>query len=146
MLSLAYGEVQQGATQLHRPEACYSSQGFTLQSVGPDLLTVGARKLDVFRMTAMIGRRIEQVTYWIRMGDRLIAGSSFNLNLTRMEMGLKGIIADGLLFRVSEISPNATASKQLQDQFVRDLLFTVSPAQQATLIGKPIASLDRQNH
>jgi EpsI family protein len=145
MLSLAYGEVQQGATQLHRPESCYSSQGFAIKTLSPDRLTIGRRSLDVFRMTAVIGRRIEQVTYWIRMGDRLIAGSPLNLNLTRMEMGLTGIVADGLLFRVSEITPNVQASAQLQDRFVRDLLGALSSVQQTTLVGGPVESTERRN-
>jgi hypothetical protein len=53
-----------------------------------------------------------------------------------MHMGLKGYIADGLLFRVSEISDDDNSSQQLHDQFINDLLKTLSPAQQAMLIGQ----------
>lgn len=140
MLSLAYGEVQQGVTQLHRPESCYSSQGFAIKSLSPDRLQVGDRRLGVFRMSAAIGNRNEQVTYWIRMGDRLISGPPHDLGLTRMAMGLRGIVADGLLFRVSEITPDAQDSNSFQDRFISDLLRAVTPARQATLIGLPLTS------
>jgi hypothetical protein len=50
-------------------------------------------------------------------------------------MGLKGFIADGLLFRISEISNDDKSSHQLQDQFINDLFTVLSPAQQAMLIG-----------
>jgi EpsI family protein len=140
MLSLAYGEVQQGIRRLHRPESCYSSQGFAIKSLSPDRLQVDGRSLDVFRMTAAIGNRNEQVTYWIRMGDRLIGGPPYELGLTRMALGLKGIVADGLLFRVSEITADAQGSNLLQDQFIRDLLRAVTPSRHATLIGLPVTS------
>jgi EpsI family protein len=135
MLSLAYSEVQQGVRQLHRPESCYSSQGFAIQSLSPDRMKVDGRWLDVFRMTATIGNRNEQVTYWIRMGDRVIEGPPYELNLTRMAMGLKGMVADGLLFRVSEIAPAARDSNPFQDRFIMDLLRALTPVQQATLTG-----------
>jgi len=141
MLSLAYGQVQQGATQLHRPESCYSSQGFTIESLSPGRLTLGSGTLNVFRMTAAIGSRIEQVTYWIRMGDRILDGAPYQLNLTRLQMGLKGMIGDGLLFRVSEITPNVLSADRLQERFVLDLLSALSPVQQAMLIGRPLASI-----
>jgi hypothetical protein len=62
-----------------------------------------------------------------------------------MEMGLTGIVADGLLFRVSEITPNVQASAQLQDRFVRDLLGALSSVQQTTLVGGPVESTERRN-
>ena len=52
-------------------------------------------------------------------------------------MGIKGYIADGLLFRVSEISDNEKLSYQVQDQFINDLLKALSPVQQGMLIGMP---------
>jgi EpsI family protein len=138
MLSLAYGDVQQGTRQLHRPESCYSSQGFAIKSLAPDRVIVDGRSLDVFRMTATIGARNEQVTYWIRMGDRVLEGPPYQLNMTRMTMGLKGMVADGLLFRVSEIATEARDSDPFEDHFVADLLRALSPAQQAALVGASI--------
>jgi hypothetical protein len=87
-------------------------------------------------MTAQVSNRQEQVSYFIRIGDRVVSGPPRNLNLARMHMGLKGYIADGLLFRVSEISNDDKSSQQLQDQFINDLLKKLSPEQKAMMIGQ----------
>ena len=86
-------------------------------------------------MVAQVNDRQEQVSYFIRIGDRVISGPPRNSNLARMHMGLKGYIADGLLFRMSEISNDDKLSHQFQDQFINDLLKALSPTQQAMLIG-----------
>jgi len=135
MLSLAYGDVQQGVRQLHRPEACYSSQGFTITPLTLQTIHLDDRSLDVFRMTATAGARTEQVTYWIRVGDRVITGPADELNFTRMALGLEGVIADGLLFRVSEIAASAPDSDALQDRFIGDLLHAVDPKQLPAFLG-----------
>jgi EpsI family protein len=136
MLSLAYGDNQTFSKQLHRPESCYSSQGFKIQALHAEQMLANSWSIEVQRMTAQLSNRQEQVSYFIRIGDRVLSGQPTNLNLARMHMGLKGYIADGLLFRVSEISDDDNSSHQLQDQFVNDLLKTLSPGQQAMLIGQ----------
>ena len=136
MLSLAYGDNQTFSKQLHRPESCYSSQGFKIQALHAEQILANGHKIELQRMTAQVSDRQEQVSYFIRIGDRVVSGPPTNVNLARMHMGLKGYIADGLLFRVSEISDDDNSSQQLHDQFINDLLKTLSPAQQAMLIGQ----------
>jgi EpsI family protein len=136
MLSLAYGDNQTFSKQLHRPESCYSSQGFKIQALHAEQILANGHKIELQRMTAQVSDRQEQVSYFIRIGDRVVSGPPTNINLARMHMGLKGYIADGLLFRVSEISDDDNSSQQLHDQFINDLLKTLSPAQQAMLIGQ----------
>ena len=135
MLSLAYGDNQTFSKQLHRPEACYSSQGFKIYDLHEEKVLANGRNIDVQRMKAEVSNRLEQVSYFIRVGDKVISGPPSALNLARMRMGLKGYIADGLLFRVSELSTEDKFSYQLQDQFINDLLKALSPSQQALLIG-----------
>jgi EpsI family protein len=135
MLSLAYGDNQTFSKQLHRPEACYSSQGFKVGNLYEEKIEAIDRPIMVNRMVANIGPRVEQVTYWIRIGDRVISGPPTALNIARLEMGLKGYVTDGLLFRVSEVSDDAALSNVLQDQFIRDFLQALSPAQQAMMVG-----------
>ena len=86
-------------------------------------------------MTGIIGSRIEQVSYWIRIGDKVISGPPTALNMARMGMGLKGYVADGLLFRVSEVAEDDESSYLLQNQFINDFLQVLNPAQQAMMIG-----------
>ena len=135
MLSLAYGDNQTFSKQLHRPEACYSSQGFKIENLHEEKLQVSGQPLVVNRMTGSVGPRIEQVTYWIRIGDKVISGPPTALNMARMGMGLKGYVADGLLFRVSEVSEDAESAYLLQNQFINDFLQALSPAQQAMMVG-----------
>ena len=136
MLSLAYGDIQTYARQLHRPEACYSSQGFKIQNLHEEKLHVDGKAISVNRMTAITGGRLEQITYWIRIGDKVISGPATALNFERMNMGLKGYVADGLLFRVSELGQEANISDPLQDQFINNLLQALTPIQKSMLIGQ----------
>ncbi len=135
MLSLAYGDNQTFSKQLHRPEACYSSQGFKIEKMHEEKIQVIGQSVVVSRMLATIGQRQEQVTYWIRIGDGIISGPPTALNIARLQMSLKGYITDGLLFRISEISENEQEAHVLQDQFIRDFLQALSPAQQAMMVG-----------
>jgi len=136
MLSLAYGDIQTYAKQLHRPEACYSSQGFEIQDLHQDQLQAYGQTINLYRMTARAIGRLEQVTYWIRIGEKVVSGPPHALNIERMVMGLKGYVADGLLFRVSELAEDAQSSDQLQNQFIIDLLHALNPVQRAMLIGQ----------
>lgn len=134
MLSIAYGDKQTFSKQLHRPESCYSSQGFKIETLTPDKLQTAARTINTMRMTASLNQRLEQVTYFIRVGDRVISGPSSSLNYARLGMALKGYITDGLLFRVSEVTDDAKRSNLLQDQFINDLLSAISPYQESMFI------------
>lgn len=136
MLSLAYGDNQTFSKQLHRPESCYSSQGFNIENLHEDRVQTIDRSINVNRMRASAGSRLEYVTYWIRIGDGIISGPSTALNVARLQMGLKGYITDGLLFRVSEVGDNEALSNALQDQFIRDFLQVLSPAQQSMMVGQ----------
>jgi EpsI family protein len=137
MVSLAYGNNQSRATQVHKPEVCYPAQGFSLLSMSKGLLPVSEQPaLPVMRIVAQMGRRIEPLTYWIRAGDRVVRGA-IEQNLARVSLGLRGYIPDGLLFRVSEINPDAAAAFELQDRFVREFLTQMSPAARESMIGTP---------
>ena len=139
MLSLAYGDNQTFSKQLHRPEACYSSQGFKIKNLHEEKIQAIGHPIVVNRMTAEISSRVEQVTYWIRIGDKMISGPPYMLNIARLSMGLKGYVADGLLFRVSEVAEDDKLSNAFQDQFINDFLQALSPAQQVMLIGQGVS-------
>ena len=138
MVSLAYGNNQSRATQIHKPEVCYPAQGFELLSMAKDQMSLDANGLPVMRIVAKLGRRTEPLTYWIRAGDRVVRGS-VEQNLARIALGMRGYIPDGLLFRVSEISTDAPGSFALQDRFVREFLGQLSPAAREAFIGVPRA-------
>ena len=135
MISLAYGNNQSRATQVHKPEVCYPAQGFDLMSMQKGTLAMADQQaLPVMRIVAQMGRRVEPLTYWIRAGDRVVRGA-IEQNIARVSLGLRGYIPDGLLFRISEINADATASFALHDRFVREFLAQLSPAARESLIG-----------
>jgi EpsI family protein len=135
MLSIAYGKDQSTDTQLHTPEQCYPSQGFkVLQTENHDLNTSQGRIPAVRMLTALGEQRAEPLTYFVRVGDGVARGSK-ERNLARLNMGLRGFLIDGMLFRVSEVTKDPS-SFALQDRFIQDLLGHVSPPVRERIIGK----------
>lgn len=136
MLSIAYGGDQGGeGTQVHRPEFCYTAQGFQLKSnvVGELATQYGA--LPVRRLTAVQGRRNEPITYWITVGDRAsLPGVS--RKLSQLAYGLSGKVPDGMLVRVSSIDVNDQAAYRLQETFIQQMLAGMDPDSRVRLAGR----------
>jgi exosortase B len=136
MLAVAYGGDQSDALKAHRQEACYRAQGFEIRELAHDRVDAAGRSLPVTRMVAVQGARTEPVTYWFTMGDRVVQSRLQRLGV-QMESGLHGVIPDGMLVRVSNLSDDAPAAFDAQDKFVSALLAAV-PAPTATrLAGAP---------
>jgi EpsI family protein len=136
MLSLAYGDDQRerGSLQLHKPEVCYPAQGFVIHANQPGLLATPAGNIPVRRLFASMEARQEPLTYWITIGDTAIAGS-LQKRLLDLRYGLTGLIPDGLLVRVSSIDPVPARAYQMQDEFINQLLQSISPADRKRLSG-----------
>ena len=135
MLSIAYG-ANQGSDdfQVHRPEYCYSAQGFQVKKGWEDILKLGSGELPIKRLEAIQGSRNEPITYWITIGDKATL-PGLGRKLAQLSYGLTGKIPDGMLIRVSSISPNAGEEYRLQDQFVNAMLDAVEPTQRVRLTG-----------
>lgn len=134
MLSLAYGSDQRGALQAHKPEVCYPAQGFTLHSNKPGPLTTPFGEIPAQRLQTSLGPRQEPVTYWFTVGDTAVQ-NTLQKRLVDIRYGLTGQIPDGMLFRVSSIDENVARAKQLQDNFVNQLLQAIPPADRKRLSG-----------
>ena len=127
MLSIAYGSDQSSeATSVHRPEFCYSAQGFKVSNLGQAALNIGSHQLNVQRLLGELGQRRETITYWITM-DETATLPGLGRKLAQMRYGLRGEIPDGLLFRVSTLAANSGQSYELQNQFLNDLAMNMSP-------------------
>jgi EpsI family protein len=136
MLSIAYGGNQSRNLQVHRPEVCYAALGFQLLSLRKSSLAdmPGVRPIPVMQMVTAQSLRNEPVTYWIRVGDQVVRGN-VELGLARLSYGLRGYIADGLLFRVSSVTSRNEEGFDLQRRFVRDLLASMTAEQRRALVG-----------
>ena len=120
MLTVAYGGDQSDGTSAHRPEVCYPVQGFAITSNRADSLRVGQRELPVRRLMAQRGTRNEPVTYWVAVGNDVVT-TGIGQKLAQMRYGLRGVIADGMLVRVSSIDPDMRRAHTLQAGFLEDL-------------------------
>jgi EpsI family protein len=136
MLSIAYGGDQSGeATQVHRPEFCYGSQGF--QILRSELSAIATRfgDLQARRLVAVQGHRNEPITYWITVGeDQTLPG--IGRKLSQLKYGLVGEVPDGMLVRVSSISADRVIAYQIQDKFVEQLLGAVNADTRVRLAGR----------
>lgn len=140
MLFSSYGARQSDALQLHRPEACYPSIGFTQTYRRLVDLPVGnGVRLPVVTLTMAYGERYEDLLYWARIGDAL-PQDSIDQRLTRMEEALRGTVLDGLLMRLSgvRLAHQPPLHGMLAD-FVREMLAAVDPAFLPALIGRTYA-------
>jgi EpsI family protein len=121
MLSIAYGSDQSSeATAVHRPEFCYSAQGFRVRGAGQASLSVQGRPLQVQRLVASMPPRVEPITYWVTL-DEVATLPGLDRKLAQLRYGLRGQIPDGMLVRVSNISSDEAASFELQNQFLQQL-------------------------
>jgi len=133
MFSLAHGSDQRLAFQAHKPEVCYPAQGFTLHRAEASQLSTPFGEIPVRRLFTSKGSREEPVTYWFRLGDKVVP--AWQSRLVELSYTLTGRIPDGLLFRVSSIDPDQARANQMQDQFINQLLQAVSPAERKRLSG-----------
>jgi len=128
MLLVAYGPVQNYRLKAHRPEMCYTANGFKVSDKTGAALSYrdGAAPIKMTRLIAQRESRFEPISYWMRVGND-IANGVVDRQLIRLKYGLRGIIPDGALIRISTIGLPREASFKLQDQFIRDLLAAIPP-------------------
>lgn len=128
MLVVAYGPVQNYRLKAHRPEICYTAAGFRVwDKVGADLsYREGRVPIKMTRLIAERESRYEPISYWMRVGND-VANGVIDRQLIRLKYGLRGIIPDGALIRISTIGLPKEASFKLQDQFIKDLLAAIPP-------------------
>lgn len=134
MLSLSYGRRQDDSMRLHQPEGCYTGQGFAVTREGTASVNTTRGATPVTRLFAVMGMRKEPITYWMVIGGKH-AISPFEAKLSQLRFGLHGYIPDGLLVRVSSISPDLNLSYDLHDQFIRELTAAVPADYQAGMLG-----------
>jgi len=137
MLLIAYGPVQNHRLRAHRPEFCYTAAGFNVSNKASTELSyrAGAPPLRMTRLITQRESRFEPVSYWLKTGDE-IAGGIVDQTVIRLKYGLRGIIPDGALVRVSTVGLTAEASFAVQDRFIRELVASVAPETRKFLLGR----------
>lgn len=135
MLSIAYGADQgTDATAAHRPEFCYTAQGFSVRVIGTKLIALNDHQILANQLIGKMASRNEPITYWVTLNDTAVL-PGFRRKLTQIRMGLEGIIPDGMLVRVSTLGDDASAGFALQQKFLRDLQRSLPPGLQSRYFG-----------
>jgi EpsI family protein len=135
MLSVAYGGDQSDATSAHRPEVCYPAQGFAITSNTAASVQVAGRDIPVRHLMSRLGARQEPITYWIVVGDQVVT-TGWGQKLAQMRFGLRDIIADGMLVRVSSIDADMNRAFELQSVFLADLGGTLDTQVATRVLGR----------
>lgn len=136
MLSVAYGGDQSDGMNIHRPEVCYPAQGFEVQRVWSETLTLGDRLIPISRATTRMGSRIEPLTYWIVNGDKVINARNFDGRIMQLRYTLRGKIPDGMLVRISSIDPVSAHAFAIHDRFSKDMVEALDPAFRIRIAGE----------
>jgi EpsI family protein len=134
MLSVAYGGDQSDGTRAHRPEVCYPAQGFQIVYNAADQIDIGGRPMPVRRLMSRLATRHEPITYWMVVGGKVIT-SSTQQKLVELRYGLRGVIPDGMLIRVSSIDTDMKRGHALQTAFVRSMAGAMSGEDRARVFG-----------
>lgn len=121
MLSLAYGDRQEGSLQAHRPEFCFKAQGFQLAGLHDLMFDFGNGEIPLRRMEARRPGRTELVSYWLTIGEQP-ALPGIRRKLAQLRLGLTGETPDGVLIRVSSLDEVPEHAYAIHDEFIRDML------------------------
>lgn len=135
MVSLAFGADQSKDTQVHRPEVCYPAQGFQISYRAKVSAEIDGYKLPVMNLVAEAQERIEPITYWIVLGDRVVRGS-LEQKIASIQYSASGVIPYGLLFRVSSIGRDKEREFNLHQRFMTQLYESVGPDARLRLFGR----------
>ena len=140
MLALAYGDTQSDVLQLHRPETCYPAFGFAISDFSRGTIDVGSAHVRTRSLVAKASDRLENVTYWTRIGEYLPTTQS-EQRKDKFKTALAGIIPDGILVRASSLGEDSERSLALNHAFLRDLLLAIDPKELPVFIGTRLASI-----
>ena len=136
MLSVAYGEGIDRQLDVHVPEVCYPSQGFTISKHRDEAVSAGDAVLPVRRLMARRPGRDEPITYWMVIGGSVMADTA-KRKLMKVVHGLGGRIEDGMLVRISSIGSDEAAAYQLHAQFIQDLATHAPVESRVQVFGRP---------
>ncbi|MCB1907321.1 MAG: EpsI family protein [Rhodocyclaceae bacterium] len=139
-LAVAWGRRQRQEVKVHRPDLCYTAQGYRVASLASqrfaDIESVNG-EVTGKRMLALGRRGGEAVSYWMRIGE-LFSEDAWDTRLHILRQGLDGHIPDGVLVRASVRVRDAREAERawpVAESFLVDLTHALSPAARRMLLG-----------
>jgi EpsI family protein len=134
MLTITYGSSQTQDLKAHRQEVCYAAQGFQIQAIKHEVLRIARQMVPVTQMLAVKQQRSEPVTYWFTMGDNVVL-SRFERMMVQLKYSFAGVIPDGVLVRVSNLTQDANQGFIVHKEFIDDLMGTLDKKSMQKLLG-----------
>lgn len=135
MISVAYGSTQTKQLRAHRQEVCYTAQGFKIEKLKRENISISGLEVPVTRMLAVHGSRSEPVTYWFTMGDQVVR-SYIDRELVQLRYAVSGYLPDGYLFRMSSLSRDADKAFAEQQAFAEALFSGLDGQLKNKLLGQ----------
>jgi EpsI family protein len=121
IMTVAYGRDQNSEeTAAHRPEFCYVGAGFQVSDLGPRQLHLEGVALTVRHVLAQRQDHQEKISYWVTLDEKATL-PGMGRKLAQIGFGLRGLIADGMLVRVSTPGLADDSALALHTQFLEQL-------------------------
>ena len=90
-------------------------------------------------MTATSNARVEQITYWTRIGDDLPTDGAEQRRV-KLRQQMRGYLADGILVRISTVAETSPEVFAELSNFATALIKAMAPGDRDILIGRPLAA------
>ena len=100
------------------------------------LMRPAVRRYRLTRLVAQREGRLEPVTYWMRIGNDVATGV-LERQILKVKYGLRGLIPDGALVRISTSASRKKQASRVQDRFIHDFLNSVDQPTLTFLTGDP---------
>ncbi|HXZ69037.1 MAG TPA: EpsI family protein, partial [Alphaproteobacteria bacterium] len=119
----------------------YLANGYAVGTPYYEDKVYDGREIHIARVPTRDAEAREPVSYWMRVGNRLVT-TNMDRQLAKLMDGLRGIIPDGVLVRVSTRTTSAdlAADYAVQDRFIADVLANIDPKTEELLIGPGTAA------
>ncbi len=133
MLLIAHSAQQTGVLQVHRPEVCYPTGGFSLSQITQHAVRLGSAILNTNTLVATGGGLAENVMYWTRVGDsQPLSWSQQRIDVARQN--LRGIVPDAVMVRVSVRQGDEVGARKILDEFVREMMAAIPANKRSVFI------------
>jgi EpsI family protein len=135
MLSIAYGTDQSDNLSVHFPEGCYGGQGFAVGATTHEPLDTIAGSIPASRLVATLNNRNEPIIYWVVVGEKAV-NDIWQMKKVKLAYALDGRIPDATLMRVSTITQDNARGFTLAQEFVNQMLSSMTPAHRRHFSGQ----------
>lgn len=135
MLSIAYGTDQSDNLSVHFPEGCYGGQGFAVGATTHEPLETIAGSIPASRLVATLNNRNEPIIYWVVVGEKAV-NDIWQMKKVKLAYALDGRIPDATLMRVSTITQDNARGFTLAQEFVNQMLSSMTPAHRRHFSGQ----------